>query len=132
MFPKREIIVIANDVTLSIGNIAKLLASSGSLCNLVYLDDLMAVEGAYEYDGGRQGYLQGYLGDVVDPVYHRVVVERHDRTDFDVMDLRSNGGGSAGGGESVGGGESGTSSSSSSSSATVSYTHLTLPTKRIV
>ena len=112
MFPQREIVIIANDLTLSVGNVAKLLTSSGSLCNLVYLDNTVDVETAYEGDMP----LQRYLGGIVDPVYHRVVVERHNRCDFDVVNYGSDGSGSDGDG--------GTSSSSSSSSSSASSTSM--------
>ena len=89
MFPTREIIIIANDAKLSIGNIAKLLTSSGSLCNLVYLDaSSMDVDSVDEGGINRRGY----LGSIVDPLYHRVVVERQHQSDFDVIDFGSDNG----------------------------------------
>ena len=93
MFPKREIIIIANDARLSIGNIAKLLTSSGSLCNLVYLDAF-----SMEVDSADEGGInrRGYLGRIVDPIYHRIVVERQHQSDFDVVDFGSNGSGDDG------------------------------------
>ena len=116
MFPKREIIIIANDAKLSIGNIPKLLTSSGSLCNLVYLDAFsMEVDSADERGINRRGY----LGSFMDPLYHRVVVERQHQSDFDVVNFGSNGSGGDGGdnGSGVGDASSPTTTTTSSSSS---------------
>ena len=72
LFPKREILVVAGDSRRTINNMRNLLHESGSLCNLVFVEDSM------DMDISRLASDIVAMKSLLDPTFHRFVIDNID------------------------------------------------------